>query len=632
MRVAEPGPVVLKAGTMKIAFALLAHQHPHLVARLAGNLAEAGFTVAIHYDEKAPLAEFQYLVDAFRASPAVRLTRRIDVRWGMWSVVDATLICLDEIHTAGWEPDYVYHASGSDYPIRSARELTEFLNRNQGQEFIESISATSQRWVKGGPQQERYQYQFLFNWREQKLLFDGSLIVQKKLFRPRRFARDMEPYIGSQWWVLTWATLQKIRELARQPDIRKFFRTTLIPDELFFQTLVRHLVPDTSISPRALTLNRLTDYGIPTVFYADHVSHLAEQPFFMARKISPYNTAIHDALDSYWRGERAAAPKSDGDYGRVSSDYERHRLAYRDGPPGKPLVGRKPDRRSGDLERLEIPFFVVLGTSTLQLRLAHDALPINNRILFHRQLFHSKCIEFAPAVAACGGYRTGDIALRAISPADFLSDVVRSERQRLSGFLLRWGQGQRMTEVLFERPNARMVVIPGDLLLSFIENVLGIEPTLEESTEIPVLDAIAPAALVVRFRAFVEEFTRHRDWLAHRIKSATAAKPAGSMAVIDLRLAPVALNREVINSRSRDLVDVFASLRWPELVGTNAVNLAIGQQKSAVETNMIAPEIAALQECCDRVRGIVMERLGAGGLAAAIAEDIRIKAEAWPGR
>ena len=71
----------------------------------------------------------------------------------------------------------------------------------------------------------------------------------------------------------------------------RFFRSTWIPDETFFQTLVRHLVPEGEISNRSLTFLLFTDYGMPVTFYNDHYDLLLSQDYLFARKISP------DALD-----------------------------------------------------------------------------------------------------------------------------------------------------------------------------------------------------------------------------------------------------------------------------------------------------------------------------------------------
>jgi hypothetical protein len=56
----------------------------------------------------------------------------------------------------------------------------------------------------------------------------------------------------------------------RRPDVVRFFRTTWIPDETFFQTLVAHLVPRTEIVRQTPTFLMFSDYGMPVTFYNDH--------------------------------------------------------------------------------------------------------------------------------------------------------------------------------------------------------------------------------------------------------------------------------------------------------------------------------------------------------------------------
>src|SRR5208282_6741930 len=101
--------MVLRGGKMRLAFVVLAHQHPGIVKRLIENLTMAGHSVAIHYDKNASDTDYDILRQAFADCPAVRFARRVRVGWGEWSIVQATLNCIDEIEAAGWNPDYVYY-------------------------------------------------------------------------------------------------------------------------------------------------------------------------------------------------------------------------------------------------------------------------------------------------------------------------------------------------------------------------------------------------------------------------------------------------------------------------------------------------------------------------------------------
>ena len=76
----------------------------------------------------------------------------------------------------------------------------------------------------------------------------------------------------------------------------RFFRTTSIPDETFFQTVVRHLVPEPELRTRTLTFLMFTDYGIPVTFYNDHYDLLLAQDYLFARKISPDAKVLNERL------------------------------------------------------------------------------------------------------------------------------------------------------------------------------------------------------------------------------------------------------------------------------------------------------------------------------------------------
>jgi len=84
----------------------------------------------------------------------------------------------------------------------------------------------------------------------------------------------------------------------------RFFRTTWIPDETFFQTIVRHLVPREEIKSRTLTFLMFTDYGMPVTFYNDHYDMLLAQDGLFARKISPEAKALKERLGALYVSDR----------------------------------------------------------------------------------------------------------------------------------------------------------------------------------------------------------------------------------------------------------------------------------------------------------------------------------------
>lgn len=91
--------------------------------------------------------------------------------------------------------------------------------------------------------------------------------------------------------------------LQMRPDVKRFFSTTWIPDETFFQTLVRHLIPKAEIDNRTPTFLMFSDYGMPVTFYNDHYDLLLSQDYLFARKISPEAHELKDRLGQMYATE-----------------------------------------------------------------------------------------------------------------------------------------------------------------------------------------------------------------------------------------------------------------------------------------------------------------------------------------
>jgi len=272
----------------RIAYLLLCHKDVDGIADQARALAAAGDRVAVHFDAAAPQAEFlrlRGLLDAAEGVVVVR--RRVRCGWGEWSLVEATLETLRTALAAFPEATHFYTVSGDCMPIKSAEFAHAFLDAAPA-DHIESVDFFRSGWIRTGMREERLIYRHYFNERRNKRLFYAAMELQRRLGLRRRFPAGLQIMIGSQWWCLRRETVQKVLEFcARRPDVQRFFRTTWIPDETFFQTLVRHLVPEREIRSRPPTFLVFTDYGMPATFYDDHHDFLLAQEGLFARKISP---------------------------------------------------------------------------------------------------------------------------------------------------------------------------------------------------------------------------------------------------------------------------------------------------------------------------------------------------------
>ena len=295
----------------RIAFILLCHKDPEAIISQAERLTRTGDYVAIHFDRRAPAAAYARLREALDPNPGVAFSaRRLKCGWGEWSLVAATLEAARAALDAFPRATHFYMLSGDCMPTKSAAYAHALLDR-EDVDHIESVDFYNSGWIKTGMVEDRLVYRHVFNERENKWLFYKSLEAQRALGLRREVPADIEMMIGSQWWCLRRTTIEAIMEFTRErADVMRFFRTTWIPDETFFQTLVRHLVPDLEIRSRTLTFLMFSDYGMPVVFYDDQYELLLGQDYLFARKISPEALSLRERLGEVWTSGRTDFPIS----------------------------------------------------------------------------------------------------------------------------------------------------------------------------------------------------------------------------------------------------------------------------------------------------------------------------------
>lgn len=281
----------------RIAYILLCHKDPEGIIAQAQRLTAAGDYVSIHFDGRAKIADYEKIRSTLSANASVAFAkRRVKCGWGEWSLVEATLQAVRAAVETFPRATHFYMLSGDCMPIKSAEFAHDFLDREE-LDYIESFDYFNSDWIKTGIKEERLIYRHFFNERNNKALFYASMKWQEKLGLTRKVPADIAMQIGSQWWCLRRRTIESVLDFCKKRgDVMRFFRTTWIPDETFFQTIVRHLVPEHQIHTRTLTFLMFTDYGMPVTFYNDHYDLLLSQDYLFARKISPDAKDLKDRL------------------------------------------------------------------------------------------------------------------------------------------------------------------------------------------------------------------------------------------------------------------------------------------------------------------------------------------------
>lgn len=289
----------------RVAFILLCHKNPAVIIQQAEQLTAAGDYIAIHFDASAAPEDFATIHAALASNPNVTFAkRRVKCGWGEWSLVQATLNAIEAAMSAFPRATHFYMVSGDCMPIKSAKFAHQLLDGNDV-DYIESHDFFDSNWIKTGFREERLIFRHFFNERTQKRRFYAALELQKRFKMTRKIPQDLQIMIGSQWWCLRRQTVETVLEFVHaRRDVMRFFRTTWIPDETFFQTLVRHLVPAREIENRTLTFLMFTDYGMPVTFYNDHYDLLLGQGSLFARKISAEAAELRTQLGDLYASEQ----------------------------------------------------------------------------------------------------------------------------------------------------------------------------------------------------------------------------------------------------------------------------------------------------------------------------------------
>lgn len=408
--------------SVRLGVILLAHAGLDRVARVARFWAEAGCPVAIHVDARAPAAAFDPLVAALADLPQVRFTPRLRCAWGTWSLV-AAMQRAAEVTLSESDATHVLATSGSCLPLRPVADLASYLARHPDTDFIESVNVDEVNWTKGGLSTERFSLYFPVGFKRNKWLFDRLVDLQRRVRVRREVPGGLVPHLGSQWWCLTRGTLRAILQDPDRPALDRFFRSTWIPDESYFQTLAR--VHARRIEARSLTLSKFDHQGKPHVFYDDHLQLLKRSECFLARKIWSGADRLYDHFLSP-RPPSDALPQP----ARIDRHFARATEQRMRGRPGLYMASRFPAIR-GIAERTAQPYSVFQGLTELFVDF-EGWLSALGGARVHGHLYAPERVQFAGAERVFAGGLSDSPALRDYNPTAFLTNLIwatRGERQ-----------------------------------------------------------------------------------------------------------------------------------------------------------------------------------------------------------
>ncbi|WP_051304705.1 beta-1,6-N-acetylglucosaminyltransferase [Chitinilyticum litopenaei] len=272
---------------MRIAYLILAHAHPQQLARLLARLQAPQVRCYLHIDANTPSAVHAEIVAAADrvASPdRVRFIARRPCRWGGYSLVAATLDLLHAARADGF--DWAILLSGQDYPLVSHAALCERLATPGVAGWIDLHSAAEfdvgYRWQRWHPEGLHGSLAGKCWQRLQRAA--QACGWQRRLPHPLQEIRA-----GSQWWMLSSAAVDTVlAQCVHYPAVPAFFRHTLVPDEMMFQTLLWHSPLREQLSGDPLRLIDWTPGAwSPRTLGLDDLPQLRRSAALFARKFAP---------------------------------------------------------------------------------------------------------------------------------------------------------------------------------------------------------------------------------------------------------------------------------------------------------------------------------------------------------
>lgn len=277
--------------SMKIAHLILCHSNPGQIERLIRRLQHPDAWFYIHVDNKAMLEPFLPL----EALPnTVLVKNRVDVYWGGYSIVQATLNGFTEILASGISFSYINLMSGQDYPIKSTNDIHSFFAANPDKAFMHTLSVM-QEWQEAIPRITKYH---LVNFH-----FPGRYKVEKvinTIMPSRRFPGSLTPVGRSQWLTITSEqTAYILNYLATNKQFVNFFKLSWAPDEMIFQTILYNSPFKNNIVNNNLRYIDWSQGGAsPKLLRMEDADALRASDKLFARKFNPAeDSAILDYLD-----------------------------------------------------------------------------------------------------------------------------------------------------------------------------------------------------------------------------------------------------------------------------------------------------------------------------------------------
>lgn len=268
---------------MRFAYALLCHKNPEQINLLIDILNTGKDSFFIHLDAKADF------LDKIRKGENIYFSeKRIDVKWGHHSQMEAFWELSKLIKKQGAQYDYIWFLSGQDFPIKSRVEIETFMKKNEGKQFLEIYHQEKEINFQEKEINWRVKYYYPSFCFKQGCFWKSLAEVYYKIIRKFKLKRkySFPPlYRGSQWFTITMdCFLYVLDYLDKNPDYFKAFKYSFCGDEIFFITLIKNSPFGSSVINNNLREIVWMGGNNPKTFTIKDYEYLIQSPNFFGRK------------------------------------------------------------------------------------------------------------------------------------------------------------------------------------------------------------------------------------------------------------------------------------------------------------------------------------------------------------
>jgi len=259
---------------INIAYLILVHRLPKQFKRLFKSIYNPNNYYLIHIDKKASKDLHKEVTNFISDFENTFILESESIVWWWYSMVNVELNGIKKLLNLWLNWDFFINLSGQDFPLKTQKEINNFLFQNKDNNYIK----VSNQIVERPDTMNRIQNYFIDNWN----------YVYEVSNEKRDFLKDTIPYIWWQWMILNRNCCEFICNSLETKKFTDYYINTLIPDESFFQTLLMNTSFDWNIindDKRAIIWVNDGDIKLrPKTFKKEDINFLSLKNNLFARK------------------------------------------------------------------------------------------------------------------------------------------------------------------------------------------------------------------------------------------------------------------------------------------------------------------------------------------------------------